>query len=58
MAQLTKEAEDKIVNLLISEGLADSRLVFNIKNITDASGERILNKLVEQKIISDDMLAL
>ncbi|MBR3332385.1 type II/IV secretion system protein [Candidatus Saccharibacteria bacterium] len=57
MAQLTKEAEDKIVNLLISEGLADSRLVFNIKNITDASGERILNKLVEQKIISDDMIA-
>ena len=53
MAQLTREAEEKIVNLLISEGLADSRLVFDIKNQADAAGERVLDKLVEQKLISN-----
>ena len=57
MAQLTREAEEKIVNLLISEGLADSRLVFEIKNQADAAGERVLDKLVEQKLISNDMIA-
>ncbi len=57
MAQLTREAEERIVNLLITEGLADSQLVFNIKTTADASGERVLDKLVEQKIISPDMIA-
>ncbi len=57
MAQLTREAEERIVNLLLTEGLADSQLVFGIKNSTDASGERVLDKLVEKKIISPDMIA-
>ena len=31
MALLTKEAEDRIVTLLLSEGLADNNLVATIK---------------------------
>ena len=54
MAQLTREAEERIVNLLLLEGLADSQLVFSIKAAADASGERVLDKLVQQKIINND----
>ena len=57
MAQLTREAEERIVNLLITEGLADSQLVFGIKSAADASGERVLDMLLAKKIISDDMIA-
>ena len=56
MALLTKEAEERIVNLLVTEGLADSRLVFSLKNeIT--GGKRILDELLKRKIINQDMIA-
>ncbi len=56
MALLTKEAEERIVNLLVTEGLADSRLVFNLKN--EITGEqRILDELLNRKIINQDMIA-
>jgi type IV pilus assembly protein PilB len=56
MALLTKEAEEKIVNLLITEGLADSRLVFDLKN--KITGEqRILDELLKHNMINQEMVA-
>ena len=55
MALITKEAEERIINLLVSEGLADARLVGQfMQTVSEGS---ILTKLKEQKIISDDMVA-
>lgn len=56
MALLTKQAEEKIVNLLVTEGLADSRMVFGIQS--QLSGDtRILDELLKRKIINQDMIA-
>lgn len=56
MALLTKAVQEKIVDLLVSEGLADSNLVQQIKNETTAE-KPILAELIKQKIITDDMVA-
>ena len=56
MALLTREAEERIVNLLITEGLADSRLVFSLKNeLTE--DKRILDELLSRHIINQEMIA-
>ncbi len=56
MALLTKEAEERIVNLLVTEGLCDSRLVFSLKN--EITGEqRILDELLKKNIINQDMIS-
>ena len=57
MALLTKEAEDKIVSLLLAEGLADSNLVLNIKQQVEAEGKPVLQELIAKKIINEDMVA-
>lgn len=57
MALLTKEAEEKIISLLVGEGLADVNLVNTIKSETDASGASILKELINRQIISEDMVA-
>ena len=57
MANLTKEAEDRIVELLLAEGLAEVNLVMSIKQQADASGQSALSELITRKIISDDMVA-
>lgn len=57
MALLTKEAEDRIVNLLLSEGLADANLVNSIISQNAAENKPILSELISRKIISDDMVA-
>lgn len=57
MALLTKDAEEKIVNLLLSEGLADYNLVSAIKQQTDPENKSALNELINRKLISDDMVA-
>ena len=57
MALLTKEAEDRIVNLLVTEGLADPQLVANIKAQAEAAGKPVLKELLDGKLISDDMVA-
>lgn len=57
MALLTKEAEERIVNLLLSEGLAEPNLVANIKAQAEAANKPVLSELISQKIISDDMVA-
>ena len=57
MALLTREAEEKIVSLLISEGLADANLVTNIKTQAEAAGKQVLAELQTQNLITEDMVA-
>lgn len=57
MALLTREAEEKILALLLSEGLADPQLVANIKQEAEAANRPVLTDLVQKRIISDDMVA-
>ncbi len=57
MALLTKEAENKIIELLLAEGLADTNLVNSIRQEAEASGKPVLAELIARKIISDDMVA-
>ena len=57
MALLTKEAEEKIVELLLSEGLADSNLVYGIKEQLTMAGKPVLAELIARKFISDDMVS-
>lgn len=57
MATLTKEAEEKIINLLLAEGLADQNLVTEIKGQAEAEGKQALAELTARKIISEDMVA-
>ena len=57
MALLTKEAEDRILNLLLSEGLADANLAYPIQQQTLSEDKSVLKELVERKIINDDMVS-
>jgi type IV pilus assembly protein PilB len=55
MAVLTKEAETRILDLLLAEGLVDPTFANNARNSTD--GGPILDKLISQHAITDDMVA-
>ena len=57
MALLTKEAESRIIDLLLAEGLADQNLVEGVRQQAEASGGSVLTDLIAHKIISDDMVA-
>ena len=57
MAQLTEEAERRIIDLLLNEGLADANLVQNFQQQASVEGKSILRELVEHRVISDDMVA-
>ena len=57
MALLTREAEEKILALLLNVGLADPQLVNSIKQEAQAANRPVLTDLVQKRIISDDMVA-
>ena len=57
MAILTKEAETRIIALLLSEGLADVSQVQTTKAETDANGKSILTELLSKGLITDTMVA-
>ena len=57
MALLTREAEEKIINLLLGEGLADANLVQAVKEEAERENKPVLAELVNRKLISDDMVA-
>lgn len=57
MALLTKEAEDKIVNLLVSEGLTDSNVVFSLKQQLELENKPVLDELIKKGVINSDMVA-
>ena len=56
MAVLTKEAESRILNLLLAEGLVDPTLATNAINSTP-NGESILDRLTKEHAITADMIS-
>ena len=56
MAVLTREAESRILNLLLAEGLVDPTLANNAQN-SAVDGSPILDKLVEEHAITGDMVS-
>ena len=57
MALLTKEAEEKIISLLLGEGLADPNLVQAVREESIRENKPVLSELIRRKLISDDMVA-
>ena len=57
MALLTKEAEKRIIELLLREGLADRNLVSELKEKLELAGQSVLTELINQKLVSSDMVA-
>ena len=56
MAVLTREAESRILNLLLAEGLADPTLTTDAQN-SATNGGSILDKLVAEHAITKDMIS-
>ena len=57
MPLLTKSAEERIINLIISEGLADKNTVFQVKQEAEAKNQPVLAELINHKVINEDMVA-
>ena len=57
MARLTKEAEAKIITLLVLEGLADRKLVEDVQGEIAGSENSVLGELKKRGVISDDMVS-
>ncbi len=57
MARLTPEAERRITELLLAEGLADPDLVAKIKAEVEPTGKSVLTELENRKIINSEMVA-
>lgn len=57
MALLTKTAQEKIVELIVAEGLADGELVNKIKNEADMNNRPIIDELLKNKLINSEMVA-
>ncbi len=57
MALLSKETQEKVVQLLVSEGLVDSDAVKNVEMEVVKTKQPILSALIAKKMINDDMTA-
>lgn len=57
MTTLTKDTEEKVLSLILGEGLVDVNLVYNLKQQLDTEGKPVLEELIRHKIISDDMVS-
>ncbi len=57
MPLLTKEAEAKIANLLVAEGLADASIIAIINSELAATGQPVLDELVNRRLITNDMVS-
>ena len=57
MALLTRETQDKVVKLLVSEGLADAGLVKSALTEAEKTKQPIIAALVSKGIVSNDMVA-
>lgn len=56
MALLTKEAESRIIELLLAEGLADAGLVQSVRESVP-EGQSVLQELRRQNVINEGMVA-
>ena len=57
MAILTRETQEKVVKLLVDEGLADSALVKNAEEEAAKTNQPIIAYLASKKIINNEMVA-
>ena len=57
MASLTKEAEDRVIELLLAEGLADPDYVLSFKQQAEAENKSPLTELTAKGIFNNDMVA-
>lgn len=57
MALLTKEAEMKIANLLVAEGLADASIIATVNAELAASDKPVLDELINRGLITNSMVA-
>lgn len=57
MALLTKDAEIRIAELLLSEGLADRKLVTAVEQELQPTNKSVLTELINRKIINSEMVA-
>ena len=57
MALLTREAEQKIIDLLLNEGLVDPTLTHKIQEESSLNGVSVLSELASHKLVSDGMIA-
>ncbi len=57
MALLTKDAERRITELLLDEGLADRTLVTTLWQQVESEGKSLLTELISHKIINQEMVA-
>ncbi|MBQ6354804.1 type II/IV secretion system protein [Candidatus Saccharibacteria bacterium] len=57
MALLTRETQDRVVKLLVSEGLADAGLVKNALAEAEKTKQPIIAALVSKGIVSNEMVA-
>jgi len=56
MAQLTTEIQDKLVSLLISEGLVSKNVLDETKQNSIKTNKPLLGMLTEQGIVDDELL--
>lgn len=57
MASLIPEADNKVIDLLVKEGLADPAAVNAVVEETSANGRPALPELIARQIINEDMVA-
>lgn len=57
MALLTKETQDKVIDLIVAEGLADAKAVNRAKLEAVEKKQPIFSLLLEQKIVSNEIFA-
>lgn len=57
MALLTKDAQERVVNLLIDEGIVDSDAVYDAQDEAAKSKQPILASLISKKIVNEEAVA-
>lgn len=56
MALLTKEAQDKVINLLVNEGLVDVNSVAQVINEVAQTKQPLIPTLISKGVINDEMM--
>ena len=56
MAQLTSDMQEKLVSLLISEGLVSEKVLDDAKSTSASTNKPLLGLLAEQNIVDDELL--
>ena len=57
MALLTRETQEKVVDLLVNEGLADANLVAQGKDESNKTGQPLIAHLLSKGVINSEMVA-